>query len=47
MDHSDDQRLVLLQSVNDPVAVDYKFAKVLIVKLRHFAACLRKAREYP
>jgi hypothetical protein len=36
-----------LQSVNDPVAVSNKFTNVLIVKLRHFAACLRKAREYP
>src|ERR1022692_4690957 len=47
VDHCNDQRLIRLQSIDNPVAVDDQFAYVLIVKLRHFAACLRKARQYP
>ncbi len=47
VDHRDDQRLVLLKSVNDPITVDDKFAYVLIVKFRHFAARLRKMRQNP
>jgi hypothetical protein len=47
VDHRDDQGLVLLQSVNNAVAIGDEFAYVLIVKFRHFAARLRKARQNP
>jgi hypothetical protein len=47
VDHRDDQHLIFSQSVDNPITVDDKFAYVLVVKFRYFAACLRKARQNP
>jgi hypothetical protein len=45
--HRDDQRLVILQAIDNPVAVDDELAYVLIVKFRHLVTRTWKACQNP
>jgi hypothetical protein len=47
VDHCDNQRLALSQSVNNAIAVNDKLPHVFVVKLGNHATCLREARQNP
>jgi hypothetical protein len=45
MDHSGNHNLALLQSIDDPIAVDEQLAYIFVVKLRDLPAGTRKERQ--